>query len=75
MDDTEETRRKMLATGEPERELLHADKRWTTQELAEEFEILGFLAPFVIVQRKSDGVKGSLLFSHSPRVYFSFKPD
>ena len=48
---------------------------WTTNELREEFDILGFLALYVIVCRKSDGAKGSLQFQHSPRFYFGFKVD
>jgi hypothetical protein len=36
--------------------------------------VIGFAAPFVVVRRKSDGVKGTLEFTHSPRVYFDFKP-
>lgn len=48
---------------------------WDTQELQETFTVLGFLAPFVVVQRKSDGVKGSLEFQHSPRFYFNFRED
>jgi hypothetical protein len=48
---------------------------YNTSELSEEFTALGFLAPFVVVSRKSDGVKGSLAFTHSPRFYHSFKPD
>lgn len=47
---------------------------WSTQELGEEFDVLGFAAPYVIVQRKSDGVRGSLSFQHPPRFYFSFEP-
>jgi hypothetical protein len=43
--------------------------------LQEEFEVLGFVAPFVVVRRKSDGQKGSLMFQHRPRFYFSFRPD
>lgn len=48
---------------------------WDTTQLQEDFEVLAFLAPFVTVRRKSDGVTGSLEFSHSPRVYFGFKED
>jgi hypothetical protein len=48
---------------------------WTTQELTEAFEVLGFLAPLVVVRRKSDGVKGSLEFQHDPRLYFKFVED
>lgn len=49
-------------------------KKWTTDELREEFEVIGFLAPFVVVRRKNDGVKGTLEFTHNPRVYFNFEP-
>jgi hypothetical protein len=34
---------------------------------------MGFAAPYVVVRRKSDGVKGSLEFTHHPRVYFNFQ--
>jgi hypothetical protein len=47
---------------------------WTTTELAQVFEVIGFMAPLVVVRRKADGVKGSLEFQHQPRMYFSFKP-
>ena len=33
------------------------------------------IAPYVFVQRKSDLTKGSMLFQHSPRFYFGFKPE
>ncbi len=46
-----------------------------TQELAQEFEVLGSLAPLVVVRRKSDGRKGSLEFQRHPRAYFNFLPD
>lgn len=48
---------------------------WDTKELARDFEVTYFMAPFVTVKRKSDGVIGSLLFRHSPRFYFKFTPD
>lgn len=48
---------------------------WDTNELSRDFEVRGFMAPFVVVKRKSDGVVGSLMFRHSPRFYFSFTPD
>lgn len=47
----------------------------TTQELGEQFDVLGFMAPFVVVRRKSDGRRGSLLFQHSPRFYYSWAED
>ena len=45
---------------------------WTPKELQEEFEVLEFGVPFIIVRRKKDGVKGSLMFQHTPRFYFHF---
>jgi hypothetical protein len=48
------------------------EKTWNTKELQEDFEVIGFQAPFVVVVRKSDKVKGSLQFDHHPRVYYSF---
>jgi hypothetical protein len=42
-------------------------------ELQQDFEVLGFMAPFVVVRRKSDGVRGSLTFQHTPRLYFDFQ--
>ena len=47
---------------------------WDTGELTQDFDVTGFMAPFVVVRRKSDGVMGSLEFQHSPRFYFSFSP-
>ena len=48
---------------------------WDTQELQRDFEVRGFMAPFVVVKRKSDGVVGSLTFQHMPRFYYLFTPD
>ncbi len=48
---------------------------WDTEELRTEFEVLGFMAPFVVVRRRSDNQKGSLEFQHHPRFYFSFTED
>lgn len=58
-----------------EREKLEAKygQVWTTQELQQDFEVSGFLAPYVSVRRKSDKVKGTLMFQHSPRFYFQFE--
>lgn len=46
---------------------------WTTQELARDFIVTGFMAPLVVVRRKSDGRVGSLEFSHVPRFYFNWQ--
>ena len=48
---------------------------WDTRELQEEFEVLGFMAPYVIVQRRTDGMKGTIMFQHSPRFYFDWSPE
>jgi hypothetical protein len=48
---------------------------WDTKELAQQFEVLAFSAPYVVVRRKIDGVLGSLEFQHEPRLYFNFEPD
>lgn len=45
-------------------------KVWDTAELQEEFEVQGFIAPFVSVIRKSDAKQGTLMFQDSPRFYF-----
>ena len=47
---------------------------WDTDQMSEEFQAIGFMAPIIVVRRRSDGVKGSLEFQHSPRFYFSFQP-
>ncbi len=33
---------------------------WDTGQLSEDFEVMGFLAPLVVVRRRTDGVKGRL---------------
>jgi hypothetical protein len=48
---------------------------WSTAEMREEFELLGFMAPYVVAKRKSDGQKGSLEFVHMPRFYFNWQAD
>jgi hypothetical protein len=48
---------------------------WTTEELQADFEVRGFLAPYVVVRRKADGLIGSLMFRHSPRLYFGWRED
>ena len=48
---------------------------WDTAELQRDFTVEGFLAPYVVVRRDSDGQRGSLMFQGSPRFYFSFDPE
>lgn len=79
-DPTESTRRRMVAdinANAGNRATLEAEHGtvWDTDELGRDFEVIGFLAPFVVVRRKSDGKKGSVQFQHSPRLYYSFIED
>jgi len=74
-DDTESIRRAMIASNAPAVDVLFADKTWDTDALRAEFEVLGFMAPFVVVRRRSDGMKGSMEFTHYPRTYFNFVED
>jgi hypothetical protein len=46
---------------------------WTTDEVQQVFEVLGFSVPFTMVRRKSDGKRGTVTFDHSPRVYYDFR--
>jgi len=55
-------------------EVMHGQV-WDTGELQDDFQVLGFMAPFVVARRRSDGVRGSLMFQHDPRLYHSFKPE
>ena len=54
-------------------EIRAREKTWTTSELQADFDVVGFLAPFVEVIRKSDGVRGSMMFCASPRFYYDFR--
>lgn len=47
---------------------------WDTTELQRDFSVKGFLAPFVVVVRKSDQATGTLTFQNHPRYYYSFEP-
>ena len=48
---------------------------WDTDQLIRDFEVIGFVPPYVMVKRRSDGVQGLLEFTHRPRVYFDFRPE
>lgn len=48
---------------------------WDTDELRRDYEVKGFMAPYVIVKRKIDGKLGSLQFQHAPRFYFNWQED
>ena len=66
-DETESIRRLQLAeiNAEPgSREALEAEhgRVWDTRQLSEDFTVEGFMAPYVVVRRKLDGQRGSLMF-------------
>lgn len=75
-DPTEAARRELLPTMPDELRAVVArgERVWSTDELREEFDVEGFAAPFVVVRRRADGVRGSLEFTHRPRWYFNFEP-
>ena len=78
-DPTEAIRRERIVeiNAEPgSREALEAryGETWDTDQLRDDFEVIGFMAPLVVVRRKSDVRKGSLEFQHSPRIFFNFQP-
>lgn len=81
MSDTTETiRREMVAElngqkGSREHLEQQHGQVWTTSELQHDFEVLGFMAPFVVVRRRSDGIKGSLTFQHDHRYYFGWQAE
>jgi hypothetical protein len=79
-DETEALRRVRLAeiNAEPgSREALEAahGQVWDTEQLTQDFQVIGFMAPLVVVRRKADGLKGSLEFQNRPRLYFNFLLD
>jgi len=76
-DPTEATRRVLVsqingnATVRQELEERHGTV-YDSDEIREQFEVIGFAAPYMMVRRKSDGARGSLMFQHSPRLYWGF---
>ena len=85
-DDTEDLRRRRLMEinsgvdsddESAERQRLEAryGHIWDAAQFAKDFDVLGFLAPYVVVGRRSDERKGSLEFQHLPRFYFNFVLD
>ena len=77
-DPTETIRRQQVAAinAEPgSREYLEEKhgEVWDTSELQKEFTVLGFMAPYCIVER--GGVKGTVKFQHQPRLYYSWSPE
>lgn len=79
-DESEEVRRRLVSEINPkeiergELEKLHGQV-WDTNELRGDFEVDGFLAPYIVVRRRADGVRGTLLFQHWPRFYWGWAPE
>ena len=48
---------------------------WDSRELGQDFQVIGYLAPYVVVRRKADGVRGSLEFQHHQRFHFNWRED
>ena len=79
-DATESIRRELVAAintdPDPRKELEGKyGQVWDTQEMQTDFDVLGFAAPYIVVARKSDQKRGSLMFQHRPRLYFGWKED
>ena len=77
-DETEEFRRGLVAvlnSNKTDRQVLEEwyGEVWDTDELQRDFIVQAFYAPFVIVTRRKDGVRGSLMFQDHPRYYFKFE--
>lgn len=73
MDETEAIRREMVAEiNSPEFEVPAG--AITTEQFREQYEAVGFMAPFVMVKVRATGAKGTMQFTHSPRYYFDYVP-
>lgn len=55
-------------------EVFGEDGVFNTEEFIKTFKAIAFASPFVIVERREDGVEGIMLFQHRPRFYFDFTP-
>lgn len=78
MDETENIRRQRvneinLQPGSREALEVQYGQVWDTSQMQDEFEVIGFMAPLVVVRSRSTGKKGSLEFQHNPRFYFNFQ--
>jgi hypothetical protein len=79
-DPTEESRRALQArTNREATERASLEEKHgevlDTGQLREGFQVHSFLAPFIIVTRLSSGERGTLMFQHNPRLYFSWQSD
>jgi len=79
-DTTEQARRvRQAELNAPMSERAELEKKhgqiWDKAQLLEQFEVIGFMAPFVVVKDRKTGQRGSLEFQHGPRFYFNWLPD
>jgi hypothetical protein len=72
-DETEDLRRALVPVENARGDDDIDGDTWSTEEMTAAFTVHGFMAPYVTVTRKVDGVKGMLTFRHSPRVYYAFE--
>jgi len=67
------------ATGDAtlDRRLLEAvhGRVWDPAEAKAEFKFKARLAPFVLVERRRDGAKGTLEYQDSPRLFYRWRED
>jgi hypothetical protein len=79
MDSTEQARRELVQEVNQDTERAKLEEKYgevmTTSSMQSLYDVEGFLAPFIVCRRKSDGKRGTLMFSHSPRYYFSWQED
>ena len=77
IDPTEAARRDILPDmpAELAARVAAGEQVWTTEQMQADFEAIGFMAPFIVVRRRSDGAQGSLQFAHRPRFYFGWQAD
>lgn len=76
-DPTEGIRRQMVGQMDValEAAIDRGETPMTTEAMRRAYEVVGFLAPFVMVNRKSDGARGTLMFTHNPRWYFGWEAE
>ena len=79
MDSTEQARRELVQEVNQDTERAKLEEKYgevmTTSMMQSLYDVEGFLAPFIVCRRKSDGKRGTLMFSHAPRYYFSWEED
>jgi len=79
MDSTEQARRELVQEVNQDTERAKLAEKYgdvmTTSEMQSLYDVEGFLAPFIVCRRKADGKRGTLMFSHAPRYYFSWQEE